>query len=109
MPYRHLASNRSYSIAYNCCSTLVVSAIHVGVAFAASASSAGKLGSQEMSGGKTSRGGIAKNSELALQLLGSPAFGLDWIGLERDSRRERGVVRLIGLAADFMLEIDLAG
>lgn len=61
---------------------LVVSPIHVGVALAASAISAGKLGSQEISGGKASRGGIAKNTAPALQLLGSPSFELDRIGAE---------------------------
>lgn len=57
---------------------LVVSAIHVGVALAASAILAGKAGSQEMSGGKASRGGIAKNTAPALQLLRSPPCRLDW-------------------------------
>lgn len=63
--------------------TFVVSPIHVGVAFAASASSVGKLGSQEISGGKTSRGGIAMNTAPAFQFLCSPSCGLGSIRLGR--------------------------
>lgn len=54
--------------------TLVVSAIHVGVALAVSTSSAGKFGSHVISGDRTSRGGIAKNTALDSHLLSSPAW-----------------------------------
>ena len=66
------------SINKRCTRALVVSPIHVGVAFAAWATLAGKLGSQDMSGGKASRGGIAKNTAPALQLLRSPSLRLNW-------------------------------
>lgn len=52
---------------------MVVFAIHVGVAFAVVASAGGKLGSHDMSGGKMSLGGIAKNTAFAVQLVGAPA------------------------------------
>lgn len=65
-------------VAYHRCTfmpklTLVVLAIHVGVAFTALTSAGGKLGRHVMSGGNISLGGIARNTTLAFQRVGSPA------------------------------------